>query len=116
MTPAPPPPPEEQESDVGFAGNVFPAKFRCAFPQRIDADGPPPEIIWNPGGSELPEGYSPVRTGGSGGDQAPRQLSTATQIVFAHNQLLGERFPQKLSSRTSVSVQLGRTDLVQAES
>ena len=39
--PAPPPPPEEQESAAGSAGNDYPAKFWCAFPQRIDADGPP---------------------------------------------------------------------------
>ena len=64
VTPAPPPPPEEQESDVGFACNDCPAKFRCAFPQRIDADGPPPEIIWNPGGWELPQGTLQSEQGG----------------------------------------------------
>ena len=70
-TPAPPPPPEEEESDMESEGNLYPSKFWCAFPQRIDADGPPSEIIWNPGDWELPQG---AMQSGQGGQVATRLL------------------------------------------
>ena len=55
-TPAPPPPLEEEESDLESEDHMYPSKFWRAFPQRIDTDGPPSEIIWTPGDRELPQG------------------------------------------------------------
>ena len=56
-SPAPPPPPEEEEenSEEERIGDTCPSKSWCVFPQRIDTDGPNPEIIWNPGDWELPQ-------------------------------------------------------------
>ena len=75
-TPAPPPPPEGEESDMGSEGNLHPSKFWCAFPQRIDADGPPPEIIWNPGDWELPHGTMQSGQGGQVAIKLPDSFPT----------------------------------------
>ena len=87
---APPPPPEEREGKMGSEGNAFPSKFWCAFLQRIDADGPSPKIIWNPGDWELRYGALHSEQGGPGNDQAPGQLSNSTQDVPARDQPLGK--------------------------
>ena len=87
--PGPPPPPEEQDSVAGSAGNDYPTRFWCAFPQRIDADGPPPEIIWNPGDWELPQGTLQSGQGDQVAIRLPDSFPTP-QDVPAHGRLLGE--------------------------
>ena len=67
----PTPDPESEESgDEESEPQIYPTKAWCAFPQRIDTDGPPRETIWNTGDWELP--YGSLQAGY--GDQATIKL------------------------------------------
>ena len=81
-TPAPPPPLEEEESEMEPDGNTYPSKFWRAFPQRIDADGPPSEIIWNPGGWELPHGTLQSGQGGQVAIELPDSFPTPHRMFL----------------------------------
>ena len=85
----PPPPPPDGECDAGFTGNDYPTKYWCAFPQRIDTDGPHPEIVWNTGDWELPYGSLQAEQGDQVAIRLPDSFPTP-QIVFTGGQLMGK--------------------------
>ena len=74
----PPPPPPAQGDENNDPGTNYPTRYWCVFPQRIDTDGPHPEIIWNPGDWELPYGSLQAEQG----DQVTIKLSDSFPTPF----------------------------------